>query len=69
MTNEEKEKYPSYKTTGGYLKTISHKEAYKIMWEKLSQREKNEIQKIPNFDARIFQEITGIDVNIEKNNS
>ena len=69
MTEEEKEKYPSYKTTGGYLKTISHKEAYKIMWEKLSQREKNEIQKIPNFDARIFQEITGIDVNIEKNNS
>ena len=69
MTNEEKEKYPSYKTTGGYLKIISHKEAYKIMWEKLSQREKNEIQRIPNFDAKIFQEITGIDVNIEKNNS
>ena len=66
MTEEEKEKYPSYETTGGYLKTISHKEAYKIMWEKLSHREKNEIQRIPNFDARIFQEITGIDVNIEK---
>ena len=63
MTEEEKEKYPTYKTTGGYLKTFDFKEACKNMWDRLTNEEKNKvITGLPNFDSEIFKEITGIDV-------
>ena len=62
MTDEEKAAYPEHTTTGGYLKTVSFKEACKIMWEKLTDEEKAEVTKIPNFDSKIFEEITGIKV-------
>jgi hypothetical protein len=32
------------------------------MWDKFSESEKNEVKNIPNFDASIFEEITGIKV-------
>ena len=60
MTDEEKATHPEYTTTGGYLKTVSFKEACKIMWDKLTDKEKAEVVKIPNFDSKIFEEITGI---------
>ena len=60
MTDEEKATHPEHTTTGGYLKTVSFKEACKIMWEKLTDEEKAEVTKIPNFDSEIFEEITGI---------
>ena len=31
-------------------------------WNKLSQKEKDIVMAIPNFDKAIFKEITGIDV-------
>ena len=62
MTDEEKAAHPEHITTGGYLKTVSFKEACKIMWEKLIDEEKAEVTKIPNFDSKIFEEITGIKV-------
>lgn len=62
MTDEEKEKHPWYKITGGYLKELSYTEAWKNMWNKLSDEEKNEFFKLPNFDKNIFKEITGIDI-------
>nr|DAS66615.1 MAG TPA: hypothetical protein [Caudoviricetes sp.] len=62
MTDEEKAAHPEHTTTGGYLKTVSFKEACKIMWDKLTDKEKAEVTKIPNFDSKIFQEITGIKV-------
>ena len=62
MTDEEKEKHPDYKTTGGYLKTLDFKTACKRMWEKLTKEERKEVCRIPNFDADVFEEITGIDV-------
>ena len=36
-------------------------------WYNLSDYEKNVIKSLPNFDAEIFKEITGIDVNISNN--
>lgn len=30
------------------------------MWDKLTDKEKAEVVKIPNFDSEIFEEITGI---------
>ena len=61
MSEEEKEKYPKYKTTGGYLKSIPFKDACIIMWNKLSDSDKKLVKEIPNFDSEIFKKITGID--------
>lgn len=54
MTDEEKATHPEHTTIGGYLKTVSFKEACKIMWNKLTDKEKAEVTKIPNFDSKIF---------------
>ena len=60
MTPEEKEKFPSYKNTGGYLKTKTLKEAWTDMWNNLSDEKKNVFLTLPNFDSKKFEEITGI---------
>ena len=63
MTEEEKEKHPQYKTTRGYLKKYTYKEAWKNIWKELTEEEKDIIMtELPNFDKDIFKEITGIDV-------
>ena len=62
MNDEEKEQYPTYKTTGGYLKKFTYKEAWKNMWNNITNEEKEEIKNIPNFDKDKFEEITGIKV-------
>ena len=62
MTDEEKEQHPEYKTTGGYLKVIPFKEACNLMWSNLDDNDKKAVLELPNFDARIFLEITGIEV-------
>lgn len=61
MSKEEKNEHPEHKTTGGYLKVIDFKTACKMMWNQLSEYEKEEVRKLPNFDHNIFMEITGID--------
>ena len=63
MTEEEKIKYPTCKTTGGYLKTVDFETACKMMWDNLDDDEKQAVKEIPNFNAEIFEEITGINVN------
>lgn len=62
MTDQEKEKNPSYKTTGGYLKVYEYRAAWKKAWDGASADDKELLFKLPNFDADIFEEITGIDV-------
>lgn len=62
MTEEEKEENPTYKTTGGYTKRVEYKEAWAIFWRKTSEENKQKFLALPNFDAAIFKEITGIDV-------
>ena len=69
MSEEEKEKYPEYKTTKGFLRYREKEELDSLRqewWKKLSKEEKKSILSLPNFDAEIFKEITGIDVTIEK---
>jgi hypothetical protein len=61
MTEEEKDKHPEYETTGGYLKQREYKEAWAEWWKKNKSDEmKEKIKNLPNFDADIFEEITGI---------
>ena len=66
MSKEEKENNPSYKTMGGYLKLEKAKEQAQEWWDGLPDREKEIVMNLPNFDANIFKEITGIDVRKEK---
>ena len=63
MTDEEKEQHPEYEITGGYLKKCDKSECNQLWWDSLSDPEKNIIKSLPNFDAEIFKEITGIDIN------
>ena len=62
MTDEEKEAYPTYKTTGGYLKVLDESECAQLWWNSLSDNKKKIIEKIPNFDVEIFEQCTGIKV-------
>ena len=62
MSDEEKTLHPEHKTTGGYLKTVDFKTACKMMWNKLSDDEKQSVKEIPNFNAEVFKEITGIEI-------
>ena len=63
MTDEEKEKHPEHVTTGGYIKVLGFKEACKLMWNSLTDEEKQSVREIPYFDHDVFMEITGIDSN------
>ena len=63
MTEEEKIANPTYKTTGGYLKVRDTSDCCIEWWKKLSIGERNVILSLPNFDAKVFEDITGIDIN------
>ena len=62
MTDEEKAANPTYETTGGYLKVLDESECGQLWWGSLSDFQKNYIKSIPNFDAEIFEQCTGIKV-------
>ena len=61
-TDEEKAQDERKRLIGGELITIPYKEACANWWASLSDKDKAIIKTIPNFDANIFAEITGIDV-------
>ena len=60
MTDKEKADHPEYETTGGYLKELDESECGQIWWNSLSDHEKDVIKSLPNFDAEIFKDCTGI---------
>ena len=62
MTDDEKKAHPEYETTGGYLKSVDFKTACKMMWDNLDDTDRQAVREIPNFDATVFEEITGIRV-------
>ena len=62
MTDEEKATHPEAETTGGYLKERTTADNARKWWAGLSADDRNVILSLPNFDAAIFKEITGIDV-------
>ena len=63
MTDVEKTAHPTYEITGGYLKVLNESECGQLWWNGLSDEDKTIIKAIPNFDADIFEECTGIKVN------
>lgn len=62
MTDEEKAEHLTHETTGGYLKVLDESECGQLWWGSLSDRQKNIIKAIPNFDAEVFFQCTGIRV-------
>ena len=65
-TEEEKEAHKTeIETCGGFLKTFSYKEAFRIAWNKADKEEHKKLLKLPNWDNEIFKEISGIDAEAE----
>jgi len=65
MTDEEKKSVVGWETMGGYLKTLSYKEAWAAGWAKATDEQKKWYQSFPNFSWSIFTEITGIKIGEE----
>ena len=57
------EQTESAKQMGGLLKTLTYKEAWAEYWNRASNSDKEWFKNLPNFDASIFEEITGIKIN------
>ena len=66
MTEQEKADNPEAETTSGYLKILDKPECGQKWWSSLSDYKKSIVKAIPNFDKAIFREITGIDVDADK---
>ena len=62
MTDEEKEQHPEYSVTGGFSKHIKKETRRQMWWDGLSDRKKEIVMQLPNFDKDIFKEITGIKI-------
>ena len=65
MSQQEKNQHPEYATTGGYLKKYTYKEAFRKSFEEAKQlpdwpEQLEKLKSLPNFDAKIFEEISGI---------
>ena len=65
MSRQEKEQHPEYATTGGYLKKYTYKEAFRKSFEAAKKKadwpeQLKRLKALPNFDAKIFEEISGI---------
>lgn len=63
MTEEEKINQKDFHVRRGYLKTYTWEEAWANYWRDCDAAEKEKVLNLPNFDADIFKEITGINVN------
>ena len=65
MSPEERLAHPECDVTGGYLKTYSYKEAFRKSFEQAKkqvgwEQQLKDLKSLPNFDAQIFEEISGI---------
>ena len=62
MSDDEKKAHPASVTTRGYLKVRDKSKCAQFWWDDLDEDNRNVIKGIPNFDADIFYECTGIRV-------
>jgi hypothetical protein len=62
MTDVEREEHQEWKTTGGYLKVSDYKDAFIESYNNTTEEDRQLIKKLPNFNADVFFEISGIDV-------
>jgi len=67
MSDEERISNPKFYVMGGYLKNIDFKTAFRKSWDDADKKERALVKNLPNFDAEIFFEISGIDLRGEQN--
>ena len=59
-TDDEKKNDKKKALVRGYLKKYEYKEACANWWEGMSEENRAIVKSIPNFDADVFEDITGI---------
>ena len=62
MSDKEKEDNPNWEVREGYLKTLTYKGAWREAYKKATKEDIKLLKKLPNFDAEVFKEITGLEV-------
>jgi hypothetical protein len=62
MTEDEKKADVLAEMRGGYLKRMDYKEAFQLAYSKASDEDKALLLKLPNFNKKLFYEISGIKV-------
>jgi len=68
-TEEEKKIHKKeIETAGGFLKTLTYKEAFRRAWNRATKEEHKKLLALPNWNNKIFKEISGIDAEKEIEN-
>ena len=62
MTEQEKAYNPLHVITGGIARNYTYREAFQRSWDKADPEDRMKIKDLPNFDAEIFFQISGIDL-------
>jgi hypothetical protein len=62
MSEEEKKNNKDAFVTDGYLKTYDYKEAWRRSYEKATDDDIRLLKALPNFNKKVFEEITGIKI-------
>ena len=65
MTAQQKLDDKDFHVKKGTLITRTYKEAWGLYWTEASKEDKQMFLDLPNFNAEIFKEITGVDLKIE----
>lgn len=69
-SDEEKiEHKKEIETSGGFLRVLDYKDAWRLAWNKATVEERKKLFGLPNWDNEVFKEITGIDAEKEINAS
>ena len=62
---EKKEHKNEIEISGGFLKTLTYKEAFRLAWSKAGFSERKKLFSLPNWNNEIFMQISGIDAEKE----
>jgi hypothetical protein len=66
MSDADKIADPHFHVRCGQLRTRTYKEAWKHAWDNADHNDRMSVMNLPNFDADVFYEITGIDLRESK---
>ena len=62
MTDADKKADPNFYVRGGQLRKRDYKEAWQLAYSKASKQDIANLKKLPNFNAKVFEQISGIKV-------
>ena len=66
MSDQEKVDNPTFSTCGGYLRVNDMAEEWRKAFEGASEEDIQAVRDLPNFDYDVFEEITGLDLRVNK---